>query len=407
MPAASSTVGGAPHVVILGCGYAGGLLAHNLDQAAKAGKIRLTVIDRRSTMHHKIGSIRASVLGGEWASRIEIPLSKITKYSKCVTGEVEQVDAANNTIVFKDHALPPLQYDVLVCATGTLNHSPGDIPDDVVTPEQITKYFAELAKVFNEANDVLIVGGGASAVEYAGEIRHRFPQKKITMICSGANLLTSSVAPVSSGFMKSLYKRLEQLNIELIREEKVVKPSELIFSSASSKFQRNVTVHTTGKKNLTITTDLLLWAATWTKDGNLYPPTWLNEIGEININSETFQVMERSNVFAIGDVSSLSETKQAVTLPGKMKLLSHNVLVVAAATLGKTKSALDSAPFKRYRITDQAVMYLPVGPYSGVSYYKGFVFGDRKTSRWKGRDLYTQMFWGLLTGEKCAAAPKI
>lgn len=109
-----------PHVVILGCGYAGGLLAHSLDAAAKAGKIRLTVIDRRSVLHHKIGSIRASVLGGAWAQRIEIPISKITKYSKVVSAEVERVDPETNTILFKDKSLPAMSFDVLVCATGTL-----------------------------------------------------------------------------------------------------------------------------------------------------------------------------------------------------------------------------------------------------------------------------------------------
>lgn len=278
----------------------------------------------------------------------------------------------------------------------------------MITPQEITNYFQDLANAFEQAKDVLIVGGGASAVEYAGEIRHRFPDKKITMVCSGANLLTSSVAPVSAGFMKLLYKRLQDLNIELIREEKVVKPTELNFSHSAAKIEKNVTVKTTGKRCLTLTTDLLLWAATWTKEGALYPESWLNEIGEININSETFQVVEKPDVFAIGDVSSLSETKQAVTLPGKMKLLSHNVLAVAKSKAKDQQPAnLAAVVLKHYKISDRAVMYLPIGPYAGVSFYRGFVFGDRKTSQWKGKDLYTRMFWGLLTGQECAAPPKI
>lgn len=160
-----------PTVVILGCGYAGGMLAHNLDAAAKHGKIKLVVIDRRSTMHHKIGAIRASVHGGKWAERIQIPLDNITKHGKCVFGEVSRVDGVNNVVVFKDMNIPAIKFDVLVCATGTMSHSPGDIPVDCLTPQDINAYFASLSTAFSKAKDVLIVGGGATAAEYAGEVR--------------------------------------------------------------------------------------------------------------------------------------------------------------------------------------------------------------------------------------------
>jgi len=68
--------------------------------------------------------------------------------------------------LFSDPDVAPLQWDILVCATGTLNHSPGDLPPDVRTKEEVQKYFDETAKAFAEAKDILIVGGGASAVEY-------------------------------------------------------------------------------------------------------------------------------------------------------------------------------------------------------------------------------------------------
>jgi len=40
----------APHVVILGAGYAGSLLAKALQPATKQGKIRLSIIERRDAM---------------------------------------------------------------------------------------------------------------------------------------------------------------------------------------------------------------------------------------------------------------------------------------------------------------------------------------------------------------------
>jgi hypothetical protein len=48
---------------------------------------------------------------------------------------------------------------------GTLNHSPGDLPVDLSTKDEVRAYFRKTATAIKDAKDVLIVGGGASAVE--------------------------------------------------------------------------------------------------------------------------------------------------------------------------------------------------------------------------------------------------
>jgi len=204
--------------------------------------------------------------------------------------------------------------------------------------------------------------------------------------------------------MKKLYKRLQDLKIEVIREEKVVKPTELDFGK--KKFEKNVTVKTTGKKGLTLTTDLLVWAATWNIEDKLYPVSWLNEIGELNV-TDTFQIYDRDDAFAIGDVSSVAETKQAITLPPKMKFITHNILAVAEAmSQGKSDFSVRSLKLKHYKIADRATMYLPLGPKHGVSERNGWVYGDKTTSKWKGKDLYCDLFWKELTGSKAPPIPQ-
>lgn len=393
---------GLPQVVILGGGYAGGMVARHLDAACKAGKIRLVLVDKRDAMHHKIGSIRASVAGDGWAERIRIPMDKIVRYGRIVLGNAVKVDEEKKVIMFADKDTPPLSYDILICATGMLNHSPGDLPVDLRTSQEVQKYFEETSRAFEEAKDVLIVGGGASAVEYAGEIRHRFPEKKITIISSNSHLLSSSVAPLSTKFLKSLYAKLAEMNIEVIREEKVIKPTELDFGM--KKFERNATIKTTGKRNLTINTDLLVWAASWTMEDTLYPVSWQNEIGELNI-VDTFQILGQDDVFAIGDISSVAETKQAITLPAKMKFIVNNVLTVAEAMRKGSFNTGAKLKLKHYKIADRATMYLPIGPAKGVSQLNGWVYGDAKTSKWKGKDLYCDLFWTELTGTNAPPIP--
>lgn len=88
---------GVPHVVIIGNGYAGALLARELDQYAATSAIRLTVIDRTPFAFHKIGSIRASVQGSKWIDRALIPFQ--LKHGKFVIGGVVSVDEASKSIV--------------------------------------------------------------------------------------------------------------------------------------------------------------------------------------------------------------------------------------------------------------------------------------------------------------------
>lgn len=107
-----------PKVVIIGAGYAGGLVARSLQDDAKKGKIHVVVIERRDAVHHKIGAIRASVRGGEWTERVRIPLSRVVTHGRILVADVAKVDAETKTIIFKDPDQPPLSFDILVCATG-------------------------------------------------------------------------------------------------------------------------------------------------------------------------------------------------------------------------------------------------------------------------------------------------
>jgi apoptosis-inducing factor 2 len=159
-----------PQVVIIGAGYAGALVARSLEADCKANKIAVTVVERRESVHHKIGAIRASVRAGEWTDRVRIPLSRVIKHARTVIGDVVQVDNNEKVVRFRDDSVPPLKYDILVCATGTLNHSPGDLPPHLSGKDEVRAYFRTTAQAIKDAKDVLIVGGGASACEYAGEV---------------------------------------------------------------------------------------------------------------------------------------------------------------------------------------------------------------------------------------------
>ena len=91
-------------------------------------------------------------------------MDKIVRYGKIYIGNAVKVDEEQKKILFENN-VAPLSYDILICATGTLNHSPGDLPMNIRTSKECQEYFEDIARAFEDAKDVLIVGGGASAVE--------------------------------------------------------------------------------------------------------------------------------------------------------------------------------------------------------------------------------------------------
>ena len=162
--------------------------------------------------------------GGEWAERVRIPLCRVIRHGRIVVGDVVEVDPVAKVLEIPRCRSPPVRYDILVCATGMLSHSPGDLPTQLRNEVDVHAYFRETAQAIREAKDVVVVGGGACSVELAGEIRDAYPEKPVTIFCSASHLLSSSVAPMSPKFLKQLYEKLGEKNIRLIRGEKVIKP---------------------------------------------------------------------------------------------------------------------------------------------------------------------------------------
>jgi NADH dehydrogenase FAD-containing subunit len=353
---------------------------------------------------HKIGSIRASV-SNEWVKKTQIPLHSIVRYGNIIVGEAIKVNDEDKCILFADPEQPVCHYDILVAATGSISRSPGDLQPHLKSESEIADFFQKMSEAIAEAKNIVIVGGGASSIEYAGEIRDKYPEKEIKIICANSGLLASSIAPLSPKFMKHLYTALKHNHIDVVFEERVQIPSAKDFED--KKFITNVKVVTKGQKNLEFQADLVIWAASYMVDTRIYPDSWLNELGELDVR-DTFQLKHRNDVFAFGDVSSLAETKQAITLPHKVEYITHNIHVVADAMKHKkyhSRSTEDKdlqRKMKAYTVSAKATFYLPVGAKDGASqagsgFFGPKVYGSKGTSEFKGKDLYSEYFWKILT----------
>jgi len=253
----NDTTSKVPHVVILGAGYAGALCTRSLEAAVKNGHVRVTVLERRDGMHHKIGSIRASVLGGEHIDRVRIPFARIFSFAKLVECDIESIDPQTQTVKLRRND-NPIHYDILLCATGQASQCIGDLPPSVRGKDQVRTYFKSTSDVIRASQNIVIAGGGPSAIEFAGEIRAQFSDKKITIVCSSAHLLSSSVSRPPAKFFRSVYKLLVEQNIGLIRGEKVISPTPSDFP-ADQKYLAQPGLQIKTDSGHVLECDLLLW----------------------------------------------------------------------------------------------------------------------------------------------------
>ena len=405
-----------PRVVVVGAGFAGALAARQLDAAARDGRIELVVVERRDHFHHKIGAIRAQVLDTPETRALTIPLTAFLPHATIVKGSVVSVDDkakvvevaladAPTTSTSTSTPTPKknVAYDVLVLATGGSAHGPGDLPASLTTAAQAREYYRDTREALATGKSVVIVGGGASAVEFAGEIRAAYPTKEITVVSASEQLLSTMLQQVTPKFYGELERKLKRNHINVVLGEQVVSPGWQAFTKCKV-LRGPVVVETKGPRNLRLEADAVVWAAAYRQKLSFVPDKWLNELGEVSVRP-TFQTVASADVFAIGDVTNLVEPKMAQTLPGKIPILVHNVLKVAAAIKAHRPASAATSELQTYRAGAHFQITLPFGPHDGLAQLPGegclggtVVRTGKSAAAIKSQDLHVNEWRDLLLG---------
>ena len=172
----------APHVVILGGGFAGLAAA----RALRKSNVRITLIDRSN--HHLFQPLLYQVASAALAApTISTPIRKVLRRQQNATvwmAHVRQIDVATKRVVLDGAAI---EYDYLIVATGMqhayfghdawADHAPGlkTIGEALEIRGRILRAFeaAELEaapEVRREWTTFVIIGGGPTGVELAGAV---------------------------------------------------------------------------------------------------------------------------------------------------------------------------------------------------------------------------------------------
>ncbi|KXS21994.1 FAD/NAD(P)-binding domain-containing protein [Gonapodya prolifera JEL478] len=177
-------------IVVVGGGYAGTTASQKLAGALKNFPVEITMIERRDTFHHSIGSPRAIVEPG-FEKQLFVPYDNVAKdlpNLKVKTNTSIQSVEATHLVTATSEVIP---FDYLVLATGANNREIAKFPTKPKAASAKAVY-QKIQENVKSAKSFVVVGGGAVGVEIAGELLTDFPNKPVTLIHAGKKLLETN-----------------------------------------------------------------------------------------------------------------------------------------------------------------------------------------------------------------------
>ncbi|KAJ3104323.1 hypothetical protein HDU96_008977 [Phlyctochytrium bullatum] len=388
------------NIVIIGASYAGTAVAVSLDQAYKTTPdiVNITIIDPRdpSHFHHHIGNVRA-IVDPTFAERTYIPTTYVLHYTKgkYIQNMVAQVH--ESAVVLADGQR--ISFDYLVVATGAKQGIP--CRPAALNKADGIKEMQGYAEAIKNSKKVLIIGGGPAGVEIAGEIRHVYKDKDITIVHDRPSLIPG---PLHETFRESVKQALVARNIRVILNESIDLPSvggPFVVKSRTLKTSRGTAI----ESDLQIAT-----IGYGGYNSEVMMPLGyqlMDERGQIKV-LPTLQVQDfkLSHIFALGDVANTGAPKQAKFIRQQAVVVSTNIQrLIWARRYYPPTAAADYQAQGRGEVVSlmpysnplpEDLMTVTFGPEDGVMSTPIMSFGGWGAKWMKGKDLgLIQMYTDL------------
>ncbi|KAF8666782.1 Pyridine nucleotide-disulfide oxidoreductase [Rhizoctonia solani] len=337
------------NIVVVGSGGGGVPLVQTLQKQINPDTHRIVVIERRDYYAHWPALIRAAV--------------------------TDEGDLHERALIFNSHA-----FDSTV---QTIRSGVKQITDTDSSPWGA---IGLAHSTFHPPLTILIVGGGSVGIEYAGEIRHYHPEKKVTLIHGGEELMNDTYV---AEFRQSVLDAMISTGVEVILDDRIPPQATLIDGFMTSENGRRIpadlVVGTSLSQIFLVVADLRI-AQILAAGGPLivraFDPSAVTESGTVLVTPE-LQVKISSgvrNVWAIGDIVEWPEQKMVLKASsGHAPVLAKNIIA----------SIRGSKPSPYGGKTE--MIFVTIGPNGGrglVPLFGGVVVGDWIVSTMKSSGLF-------------------
>lgn len=367
-------------IVVVGGGYGGFSICKLLDQ-----NFNVILIERRQTFYHNVGSPRL-LIQPDFHKKLYIPYDKLMKNGRVINKVAREIGI--DRVILEDGE--EVAFDYLVIATGSNNPAPFKT---LINVNEAPTYINSISEQVAQAKKILIVGGGAVGVEVAGEIVYKYTDKEVTIVNSTDKLISNVF---KEKFHQLLEKKLKTHRVEVVTD-KIAFPDdikELLKTQSAIPYQCERKTYTTesGKQ---IEADLVFWTV-GNKLNNEPLQTHfagvLNDQGRIKVNN-SLQVEGYQNIFAIGDINSISELKTSYHATSHAETAASNINAIESA---KDKN---NVKLKEHK-SQSPMMVASFGPKDGVGQVYGLVISGFVVSLIKSKELFVDRFTKALNNPK-------
>ncbi|CAE6346400.1 unnamed protein product [Rhizoctonia solani] len=353
------------NIVIVGSGGGGVVLVKALQKQINPETHQLVVVEKRDYYAHWPGLVRGSVTSeGSINEDSLIPVDRAFDPSvRLVRSAAKQITSTEVITESGEH----IAYSHLVLATGSLWNGALALPD---SREQALEHFKAFRKQLEAAKDVVIVGGGAVGIEYAGELAHYYPNTKVTLVHSLPDL-TNDTYPAK--FRKSVLDGVTKLGVQVVLGDKLPTDSSPkdghVTTEKGVRLRADVVINATGGRPNTSVVSTLDKSVLTPKGTVLVTP-------EFNVKLAS----GAQNVWAIGDIVEWPEQKMV------FKASNGHAPLVAANIIASIKGS----KLKSYQGKPEMIV-ITLGPKGGrgsMPFLGGIVMGDWIVTKAKSADLF-------------------
>ncbi|KAJ3182013.1 Apoptosis-inducing factor 2 [Geranomyces variabilis] len=355
-------------VLVVGGSYAGVAAAQAIESQLTKAKVDFTiaVVTEGDYFYHCIGGMRGAVEKG-YGAKLFIPYDKLfkTPHGKVVHGRVVSLHAKE--AILEDSTT--IAFDYCVIATGSTNAG-GKGPSK--SRAQGTTDIARRAEAMSTANSILIVGGGPSAVELAGEIMTELKGKSVTVVHSGPDLCPG----ISAKFSAKLKAELEKLGVQIISNDRVERAA--FGDDAIHEGTRTIVT----SKGVAVTSDLQYFLAGNSKVNSecaeSLGPDVLDAAKQVK-TLPTLQLVGHPHIFAVGDVTDRPGGKLAYLAFAHGAIAGNNIRKLVAG---------DKGALQEYKPPASPAMIVTIGRNGGAAQLPFGVFGSWVSSTIKSKHLF-------------------
>lgn len=280
-------------------------------------------------------------------------------YFEFCLGTMSGLDRNTREIILKPigDSIPErrIHYDILVMAVGSVSNDfniPGvkEHCSMIDTSEQALAFQQHLIKIMmslpyqaqQQPFTIAIIGGGATGVELAAELRYALQQMSmygfsfkpdaVTFnLIEAADRLLPALSPHLS---KSVEEKLQQLGVNVLTHEQVSRITDKGIDTKSGKF---------------IPASIVVWAA------GIKAPAFLASLDGLEVNKlnqlvvkQTLQTTRDDHIFAFGDCASCPQEGSDKPVPPRAQAAHQQAIFLVRSI----RQLIDNKPLPLFRFTD-------------------------------------------------------